>query len=173
MKKARIVLFGEPVLRERALEVNVFHKKFHGLVDTMKYTLARSADGAALAANQIAVLKRVTVINYLGEYHEMVNPVIVSFSGESTDYEGCLSFPGFSGPVPRAERVTVSFHDRFGIEKTIERTGRMARCIQHEIDHLDGILYIDRMDQGLAVTNEQGTGVTVAELLKLAPLQKV
>lgn len=166
MKKARIIPFGDPVLREQAKPVTVFHKKLHALVDTMKHTLASTEEGAALAANQIAVPKRIVVIDYLDEYHEMINPEITEQSGESTDFEGCLSLPGYSGKVTRSERVKVAFHDRHGKEACIERTGRMARCIQHEIDHLNGILFIDRMDDAYVV-NDENKKLPVKELMKL------
>jgi peptide deformylase len=172
MKKANIILFGEPLLRETAQPVTVFHKKLHALIDTMKHTLLTGGDGAALAAPQIGILKRITVINYQDEYFEMVNPEILSFSGEKSDYEGCLSFPGFSGNVKRAETVKVKFQDRNGKERTIERSGRMARCIQHEIDHLDGILFIDRMDEKYVFNDENNSKLSVKELLKMSRERK-
>lgn len=169
MKKAAIIHFGDPVLRETAQMVTVFHKKLHALIDTMKHTLLTGGDGAALAAPQIGILKRITVINYMDEYFEMVNPEILSSSGENTDYEGCLSFPGFSGRVKRVETVKVKFQDRNGKERIIERSGRMARCFQHEIDHLDGIFFIDRMDEKFVYNDEDNTKVSVKEILKIAP----
>jgi len=165
MKKAKIVLLGEPVLREKSKEVSVFHKKLHDIVDTMKFTLQERGDGAAVAANQIAVAKRIVVIDFLGEYLEMINPEITASSGIQTDYEGCLSVPGFSGIVTRAETVTVTYKNRFGSETTIERSGSMARCIQHELDHLDGILYIDRLDEDRVYDNETETPVLLSDLI--------
>jgi peptide deformylase len=144
-KKLKIVLFGNPVLRETAKPVTVFHKKLHSIIDSMKLTLDNRDDGAALAANQVGILKRITVIDYENEYFEMVNPEILESSGEDTNFEGCLSFPGFTGQVSRPDYVKVKFQDRFGKEFIIERKGNLARCIQHEIDHLNGILFIDRM----------------------------
>jgi len=167
MKKAKITRFGDPVLREESQHVNVFHKKLHALIDTMSYTLSKEYNGAALAANQISVTKRITIINYLDEYHEMINPEIISFSGEQIDYEGCLSFPGYSGKVKRAENITVKFQDRNGKEIIIERSGRMARCIQHEIDHLNGILFIDRMDDDFLIHDENQTRIPVRDLQRL------
>jgi peptide deformylase len=169
MKKLSVITFGNPVLRETSKPVAVFHKKIHALIDNMKHTLLTRGDGAALAAPQVAELKRITVINYMDEYFEMVNPEITAFSGENIDFEGCLSFPGFSGNVKRAETVKVKYQDRNGIEKTIERSGRMARCIQHEIDHLDGILFIDRMDEKFVYNDEDNSKVAVKDILKIAP----
>lgn len=169
MKKLTVITFGNPLLRETSRPVTVFHKKIHSLIDNIKHTLLTRGDGAALAAPQVAELKRITVINYMDEYFEMVNPEIISSSGENTDWEGCLSFPGFSGKVKRAETVKVKYQDRNGNEKIIERSGRMARCIQHEIDHLDGILFIDRMDEKFVYNDEDNTKIAVKEILKIAP----
>lgn len=171
MKKLKIILFGDPVLREKAREVTVFHKKLHAVIDSIKITLSDSSDGAALAANQVSILKRITVINYLDEYHEMINPEIVSFSGEQTGIEGCLSFPGYSGRVKRHETVKVRFQDRNGDEKIIERSGKMARCIQHEIDHLNGIIFIDRMDDEFLYNDETGKRLSKNVLLKITPFE--
>ncbi|MGE5429671.1 MAG: peptide deformylase [Syntrophomonadaceae bacterium] len=143
--KYKIVRFGDPVLRETAKPVTVFHHKLHELVDALTDTLFRSDDGAAIAAPQIGVSKRIVVIDYEDEFIELINPEILFSSGEQTGYEGCLSFPGFIGTVPRAETVKVKYQDRNGIESVIERSGNMARCLQHEIDHLDGILFIDKV----------------------------
>lgn len=169
MKKAKIVLFGDPVLREKAQPVKVFHKKLHAAIDTIKFTLLNVKEGAALAANQISIPKKITVIDYLDEYIEMINPEIVSFSGEQTGYEGCLSFPGYSGRVKRAETVKVEFQDRNGNKICIERSGQMARCIQHEIDHLNGILYIDRMDDEFILNDEDKTKISINNILKITP----
>jgi peptide deformylase len=167
MKKATIILFGDPALRERALPIKAFHRKLHDLIDTIKLTLGETEDAAALAASQIAVAKRITVIDYQGEYFEMVNPEILDQSGEAEAWEGCLSFPGYSGIVKRAQTVTVKYRDRHGKEYIIERSGPMARCIQHEIDHLDGVLYIDRMDEDdFVVNDEKKTKIPVKGLLK-------
>ncbi|MGE5353662.1 MAG: peptide deformylase [Syntrophothermus sp.] len=143
--KYKIVRFGQPVLRETAKPVTVFHHKLHELVDSLSDTLYRSDDGAAIAAPQIGVSKRIVVIDYEDEYLELINPEILSSSGEETGLEGCLSLPGFFGNVPRAEAVKVKYQDRNGKEIVIERQGNMARCLQHEIDHLDGILFIDKV----------------------------
>lgn len=167
MKKAIIVQFGDPVLRIVASPVTVFHKKLHALIDTMRFTLQSNDDGAALAAPQIGVSKRVVVIDYQGEYIELINPKIIESTGSVIDEEGCLSFTGFSGLVQRAETVKVQFQDRYGKEEVISRSGPMARCLQHEIDHLDGILYIDRMDKNATVSDEYDT-LSVEEVLEFS-----
>ena len=168
MKKEKIVLFGDPVLRQVAQPVAVFHKKLHSLVEKLRLTLLHNGDGAALAANQIGLLKRITVIEYMEEYFEMINPEIVDSSGESVDYEGCLSFPGYSGRVIRAERVTVRFQDRHGKEICLERSGRMARCIQHELDHLNGILYVDRLAEPFVTHDEKETRLPADGVIRMS-----
>jgi peptide deformylase len=145
MKKLKIVSFGDPVLRQVAKPVNVFHDKLHSIIAAIAKTLEHRDDGAALAANQVSILKRIIVIDYEGEYLELINPEILASSGEEIDYEGCLSFSGYYGRVPRATDIRVKYQNRKGEELIIERSDKMARCIQHEIDHLDGILFIDRM----------------------------
>lgn len=147
VNKLKIVTFGDPVLRQKAKPVTVFHSKLNILIDSMSKTLYLRDDGAALAAPQVGVLKRIVVMDYEDEYLELVNPEILESSGEQTGFEGCLSFPGWIGSVMRAETVKVKYQDRTGKEHVIERSGNLARCLQHEIDHLDGILYIDRVTE--------------------------
>jgi peptide deformylase len=167
IKKSKIIVLGDPLLRQKAKPVTVFHKKLHALIDTLAETLYASDDGAAIAANQIGVLKQITVIDYLDEYIEMVNPEIVSGEGEQTDYEGCLSIPGYSGLVSRYESVQVKYLDRTGKENVIERSGKMARCFQHEIDHLNGILFIDKVKEDFLIHNESDNRVSLASVVEL------
>jgi peptide deformylase len=171
MKKASIVQFGDPVLRTHAKQVTVFHKKLINTVEIMQHTLLNTENSAALAANQIAVLKRIVVINYMDEYIEMINPEILDLSGECIDYEGCLSLPGYSGKVKRAEDVKVKFQNRFGEEIVFERTGAMARCIQHEFDHLNGVLYIDRVVEDFVTDDETKEKRSIEELKRLTSTQ--
>lgn len=145
VKESKIVLFGNPILRETAKPVSIFDGQLHDLIDSMKYTLSLRDDGAAIAANQVGILKRIIVIDYKDEYLEMINPVIINKEGESDDYEDCLSYPDYYGLVSRHEYVKVIYQDRNGNQNIIERIGQMARFIQHEIDHLDGVLFIDKM----------------------------
>ncbi len=147
VKKLKVHLFGDPVLREKAKPITVFHKKLHATIDSMLETLYSFDNAAAFAGNQFGVLKRIVVIDYLDEFLEMVNPEIIEKTGEILyREEGCMSFPEYFGKVPRYERVKVKYTDRFGKEEIIERSGSMARCLQHEIDHLDGVLFVDRME---------------------------
>lgn len=171
--KMKIVLFGDPVLRESAKEVTVFHKKIYNLIDSMKTTLDFRDDGAALAANQVGVLKKITVIDYENEYFEMINPEIIDCRGEIIDYEGCLSYPGYFGLVPRYEQITVKYSDRNGKQNLIERKGKMARCIQHEMDHLDGILFIDRVTENVLIHSDNKTTISLEQVLGIAgPLKR-
>jgi len=166
-KKLKIVLFGDPVLRQRAKPVTVFHRKLDSIIDSMTETLFSREDAAALAANQVAILKRIIVIDYEDEYFEMINPEIIFSDGLITAFEGCLSYPGYVGMVPRAEYVKVRFLNREGEVQVIERQGRMARCIQHEIDHLDGILFVDRMNEEFLIRSGTEEQIEKSEVLKI------
>ncbi len=168
MKKLDIRIFGDPVLRKKAAPVTVFHKPLHEQIDNIAFTLENRPDGAALAAPQVGLLKRIIVISTGDEYYELVNPEILEKSGDQTGFEGCLSYPGFSGRVRRADYVKITYQDRNGRRKELERTGFMARCIQHEIDHLDGILFIDRMETGYLENDDTGAKVPLELARKIA-----
>ena len=160
-KQEEIILFGNYHLRARCLPVSVFHKGLHNKIDILSNTLRNHGGGAALAAPQIALLKRIIVIDYLGEYYELINPEIIEKSGEQSDFEGCLSLPGFIGMVNRYKNIKVKYQDRFGDLHTIETNDQMARCFQHEIDHLNGILYIDRMSDEYVFNDETNEKTSV------------
>lgn len=145
MSTRSILQFGAPELRQKARPVNSFNKQLRLLIDEMAETLEGKEDGAALAAPQIGVLRRVVVISYENDYLELINPEIIAADGESTEYEGCLSFSGYVGLVRRSNSITLRYLTRNGNERVLERDGSLARCIQHEIDHLDGVLFVDRM----------------------------
>lgn len=163
-----IVPFGYPVLREVARPVEVFDKKLGRLLDRMVKVLDSRRDGAALAAPQLSVLQRVVVMDYQGEFLELVNPQILSAEGREVDLEGCLSLPGVSGRVPRFAKVQVRYQDGEGKVREIEREGAIARCLQHEIDHLDGILYVDRMEEDLLHANDGGHTLAREDVLRTA-----
>ncbi len=170
IKPEKIILFGNPVLRQGSLPVVRFGKRLHDLLDTMHATLAADDDGAALAAPQISVLNRVVVISVEEDFLELVNPEILEARGEIVGPEGCLSLPGYTGNVRRAEEVTVKFFNRFGKEIIATRSGFMARGIQHEIDHLDGILFIDRMEVDFVYGRDGKSRRAVRELRELTRL---
>lgn len=140
-----IVKDPDPVLREKALTVTKFNANLHKLLDDMAETMY-DAPGVGLAAPQVGILKRVIVMD-CGEEHggliELVNPEIVASSGEQIGPEGCLSIPGLQGDVKRPMNVTVRAQDRHGHEIVVEGTELLARCIMHEIDHLNGVLFTD------------------------------
>jgi len=150
-----IVKDPDPVLREKAKPVTKFNANLHKLLDDMADTMY-DANGVGLAAPQIGILKRVIVID-TGDEHgliEMVNPEIIEKSGEQFGPEGCLSIPGINGEVRRAMWVKVRGQDRNGVEYTMEGEGLLARAFQHEVDHLNGILFTDLAERIYEVTPE-------------------
>jgi len=141
-----IRLFGDPVLTTAADEVTTFDKELRVLVRDLTETML-DAPGAGLAAPQIGVSLRVFTYDIDGDVGHLVNPVIGTRSDEQQDGdEGCLSFPGLAFPTQRHLRVVASGFNMYGDPVTVEGSELMARCIQHEVDHLDGILFIDRLD---------------------------
>jgi peptide deformylase len=141
----RILTAEEPVLRERTKRVSSFNGSLHRLLDDMLETM-RDAPGVGLAANQVGVPLQVAVIEIEGRITELVNPEIVRTSGEIVDWEGCLSIPGYVAEVARHERVTVKARDRRGRQFRVKGTELLARALQHEIDHLNGRLYVDHLE---------------------------
>jgi peptide deformylase len=139
----QIVKLGDPVLREVAKKVPKITPNIIKLLENMKDTLYE-ARGVGLAAPQIGISKRVVVIDIGEGLLELINPVIVAQEGKEVDTEGCLSIPGVEAEVLRAEKVTVEAQNRNGEKFTISGKGLLARALQHEIDHLNGILFIDK-----------------------------
>jgi peptide deformylase len=140
-----ILTAEEPILRERARKVTQFDDSLHRLLDDMLETM-RDAPGVGLAANQIGVPLQVAVIELEDKVTELINPQIVRSSGEIIDWEGCLSIPGFVAEIARAAKVTVKARDRQGREFRVKGEELFARALQHEIDHLNGVLYVDYLD---------------------------
>lgn len=140
-----VVQVGDEVLRQKCAEVRKFDSELAELLDDMKATV-RAEDGAGLAAPQIGVSLRVVVIDLDEGYFEMVNPQILSVKGEQRGQEGCLSVKGKYGVVVRPNKVKAEYRDRYGKKHTVTGTGLFARCMCHEFDHLDGILYIDKAE---------------------------
>jgi peptide deformylase len=144
-----IRLFGDPVLRQKAREVTEFDDRLRRLADDMLEAM-RAAAGAGLAANQVGVLKQLFVweVGPEEDRHNgaVVNPVVEETSEEIQEGdEGCLSFPGLFYPLDRPLRARVRFRDLHGEERTREAEGMLARVFLHEIDHLNGILFIDHL----------------------------
>ena len=145
MARRTIVKIGEDILRKRAKEVTVFDNGLAALLDDMIETMT-AADGVGLAGPQVGVLKRVAVISPDGKnFYEFVNPVIVSSSGTQICREGCLSVPGINGEVERPKKIEVMAYDRNGRRFLLKAEGFLANICCHEFDHLDGILFIDKM----------------------------
>lgn len=138
---------GDPVLREMCREVEVVDDEVRALIDDLMETMY-AAEGIGLAAPQVGVPLRVFVFDVRDEELEpgaLVNPRIVEASGAQRESEGCLSIPGLEEIVERSERVLVEGLDRNGEPVRIEADGLLSRCLQHEKDHLDGVLFIDRV----------------------------
>lgn len=148
MALREIVQFGDEVLRKKCREVTEFDEKLWILLDDMADTMYH-ADGVGLAAPQVGVLKRVVVIDADERYGkiELINPVITRISGKQYDQEGCLSYPGRYGMVTRPMRVKVKALNRYGKPVEYKATELLARAICHEVDHLNGILFADKVEE--------------------------
>jgi peptide deformylase len=158
-----IRLHPDPVLRERASEVGDVDAAIRKLVRDMEDTM-RDAPGVGLAAPQVGVQRRVIVYDYGDGFNAVVNPEIVDRAGEIVDEEGCLSLPGLAFPVPRAQRIVVRGLDAEGRPVRYEAEDLHARVVQHEVDHLDGVLFIDRLDretrkEAMRILRERALGV--------------
>ena len=144
MAQRQIVKEGDELLRKKSKAVKTFDENLWNLLDDMAESMYKNR-GMGLAAVQVGVLKRVVVMEVNGAFFEMINPEILAQKGEVEDEEACLSVPNKRGIVVRPEEVTVRFLDRFGYTMTVTGEGHFARCVCHELDHLDGILYIDKI----------------------------
>jgi peptide deformylase len=140
-----IVLLGDPRLRLKGKPVDSFGKYLHELLDDLAHTM-RDAPGIGLAAPQLGEAMQACVIEVEDQLHELVNPRIVKAVGDDRDLEGCLSIPGYVAYVTRRERVWVVAQDRHGKKIKVAGSGLLGRALQHELDHLDGKLYIDYLD---------------------------
>jgi peptide deformylase len=140
-----ILVVGNPVLHQKAKRVSQVDRTIQHLIDDMIETM-RAAPGVGLAGPQVGLPLRLAVIEVDDEVTVIVNPEITRMVGEVELDEGCLSVPGFWGTVKRAEKVTVKAKDRNGKDFRLTAEGLLAQALQHEIDHLDGMLYVDRME---------------------------
>jgi peptide deformylase len=166
MAKRTILPFGDPILRKQAKPVSEISPKIIKLLDDMADTLY-AADGAGLAAPQIGILRRVVVMDCGDGLIELINPEILELRGEQTGPEACLSFPGYSGIVKRAMYVKIKSWNRSGESFVLEGEGCLARCIQHEIDHLDGILFVDRMEEPTLYHDQTHQAISRLDVLRL------
>ena len=140
-----IRLFGDPVLRTPAEPVTDFDAELRRLVKDLTETMLE-APGVGLAAPQIGVGLRVFTYYIDDVLGHLINPTLRLSAQEETDDEGCLSFPGLAYPTKRSYGVVAAGFDMHGEPVTLEGAGQLARCVQHETDHLDGVLFIDRLD---------------------------
>ncbi|PKM81507.1 MAG: peptide deformylase [Firmicutes bacterium HGW-Firmicutes-13] len=133
-----------PVLREKSSEIKEINPQVINLLEDMAETMYHS-DGVGLAAVQVGIPKKLVVIDIQdGKLLELINPKIIKSEGQEVDVEACLSIPGIMGEVPRAKKVTVEALNREGQKFIVEGEDFLARVLQHEIDHLEGVLFIDR-----------------------------
>jgi len=137
-------LLGSPVLRTRSADVEQVDDAMREFIADLFETMD-AAKGVGLAANQVGIARRVAVVDADGTRFAMVNPVLRSAEGRSRAEEGCLSIPELYGDVTRAERIVLEALDADGAAFRLEAEGLVARAIQHEIDHLDGILFVDHL----------------------------
>ena len=141
MALRNIVTDEDPSLKKKSRPVTEVTDRIRILVEDMIETM-RAADGVGIAAPQVGVLRRIAVVE-VEDLYVLINPVITFREGTATDTEGCLSVPGIYGEVERAAKVKVEFLNRRGKKQHLTATGLLARCIQHELDHLEGQLFID------------------------------
>ncbi len=141
-----VVQVGDEVLRQKCFPVESFDEKLWALLADMNDTVKKE-EGAGLAAPQVGILRRVVVVQVDEGYFEFINPEIIAQSGEQNGWEGCLSVRGKQGVVSRPMKVTLRYYDRNGEKHILKAKGFFARAICHELDHLDGILYIDKATQ--------------------------
>lgn len=148
MSILQIVHHPNEILETKCKKVTNFDEELHRLLDNMYDTMV-AEDGVGLAAPQVGISRQIAIVD-IGEdedsgLFELINPQIIDEKGNQIDLEGCLSFPGIYGKVPRAHEVKVKAHDRFGNEYFLHAEDFLARAIQHEIDHLYGVLFTSKV----------------------------
>lgn len=144
MADRKVVMMGDELLRKKSKPVRVFDEYLWDLLDDMKETMHHK-NGMGLAAVQVGILKRVIIIEANNMFVELVNPEIIKQKGEDIEEEGCLSVGSVTGLVKRPMEVTVRAQDRYGYNFTLTGEKYLARVLCHEIDHLDGVLFVDKM----------------------------
>jgi peptide deformylase len=144
MRELQIVKYPDPVLLKKAARVERLTPEIRAFIDEMQKTM-REENGVGLAAPQVGVSLRIIVVEADDRVHALINPQIITREGGKTTVEGCLSLPLLYGEVKRAEQVTVTGTNPRGKKITLSGENLWARAVQHEIDHLDGVLFIDRV----------------------------
>ncbi len=151
-----IVILGNATLRKKSKPVTSFDQSLGILLDDMKATMIEKK-GVGISAVQVGVLRRAIVVETEpGKYLEIINPEIVKTKGKVKDTEGCLSIPGFYCDVPRPRYVKITAQDRHGKTFEFEAEDYIARCVCHEIDHLNGVLFVDLTEEGREYKKEHG-----------------
>lgn len=145
MARRKICLDGDEILRKKCREVTIVDDKIRMILDDMADTMYATPNGAGLAANQVGILKRLVVIDMGDGLIKLVNPKIIAKSGKQECVEGCLSFPNRFGKTIRPQTVTVQALDENGEEIILTGEGDMAKAFCHELDHLDGIVFVDKV----------------------------
>ena len=168
MSVYQILKEGNPVLREKAKHVTKVNNAVIRLLDNLRDTLRVTPRAVGLAAPQIGISKRAFVVELADNeiYLEMINPQLFDLEGKVEGWEGCLSIPGIEGLIPRAEKLTVKYMDREGQIQELDAEGYLARVIQHENDHLEGVLFRDKAVSIADITvqqNESEEGAGAAE----------
>ena len=152
-----IVKEGDDVLRKTSRPVESFDEKLATLLDDMAQTM-HAANGVGLAAPQVGLLKRIVVIDVGDGVIELINPEIIATEGAAVNVESCLSVPGRCGTVERPEKVTVRAQDRSGEPIEVTGEGFLAMALCHELDHLDGVVYVDKMIEDVSDRYQQVRG---------------
>ncbi len=158
MSRKKIFTIGARELRVKANPITKFDSRLDVILRDMADTMYE-AEGIGLAGPQVGIQRRLVVVDVGEGLMEFVNPEIIASEGECGMAEGCLSVPGRRGFVLRPEKVTVQAQDKTGKPFTLEADGLLARCVQHEIDHLDGVLYVDKMEYEVYPEDEEGAPV--------------
>ena len=153
MALRNVITKGDEVLNKRCKVVKEINDRTIELLDDMKETMYEN-NGVGLAAPQVGVLKRIVVIDVGEDYLELINPVIIASEGEQNEAEGCLSLPGIFGIVKRPEKVVVEYLDRNGKKLRVEGEDLKAVCLCHELDHLDGILFDEKVTEFIEIEKD-------------------
>lgn len=146
MALRKILIQGDELLRKKSKPVTEFDNNLHTLLDDMADTL-KTVDGVGLAAPQVGVLKQVFIVYLDDIFYEIVNPQIIAVKDNEIDEEGCLSVPNLRGKVKRPLYLRLKYQDRSGKESRMDAEGLLARVICHENDHLNGVLFVDKMQK--------------------------
>lgn len=166
MSVLNIIPFGDSILRKKARPVEEITPKIIKLLDDMAETLYATDGRAGLAAPQVGILRRVIVMDCGDGLIELINPEIIEASGEQDGAEACLSFLGYHGFVKRANHVRITTLNRQGEKVELAGEGFLARCMQHEIDHLNGVLFIDHVQEPWLYEDQTQRKISLLEVVR-------